>query len=229
MAAIEGGWWSRAWGAVALLAFAVHLGAAVYEAAIIAPLWSLTPPQSVVAWVAVKLRPDSSVLFQPLLAVIFVATTMSWLSGVTQRGWRRWWLTLSLVCAGALTFVVVVLLTPCERSLLHAAALGDGDPAAVVALTGDWIRAASFRLAALLVGAWSMYRAQLAGAAVFLPAGLLRGARSGSPVGPSSGRRGREFAFGDEPEAELSLGDETANPRERWMATLPRRRRTAKK
>ena len=62
MAAREGSWWSRGWGVVALVAFAVYLGAAIYEAAVVAPLWSLSPPASVSAWAALKIRPDSSAL-----------------------------------------------------------------------------------------------------------------------------------------------------------------------
>jgi len=229
MAVREGSWWSRGWGVVALVAFAVHLGAAVYEAAVIAPLWSLSPPASVSAWVALQGRPDSSTLFDPLVAVIVVATTMAWISGIAERGWRRWWLTLALLCAAALAAVVVVLVTPCERSLFGAASLGERDAAAVIALTGDWMRAAASRCAALLVGAWAAYRAQLAGMLGQAPAAALREVRSGASTLPSGGRRAREFAFGDEAEDEVALGDEPANPRDRWRASLPRRRGTGKK
>jgi len=222
MAEREGSWWSRGWGVIVLVAFAVYLGAAVYEAAVIAPMWSLTPPASVKAWAALDARPDSSALFQPLVAIIVVATSMAWISGISERGWRRWWLTLALACAGALAAIVVVMLMPCERSLFGAAALGDRDAADVVALTGEWIRAAAMRLAALLVGAWAAYRAQLAGMLGATSASALREA-------PSTGRRARDFAFGDEVDDEVTLGDDAGNPRERWMTSLPRRRRTAKK
>ncbi|MFN2426580.1 MAG: hypothetical protein ABR587_09070 [Candidatus Binatia bacterium] len=229
MAAREGSWWSRGWGTIALVAFAVHLGAAVYEAAIIAPLWSLSPPQSVSAWAALQERPDSSGLFQPLVAVIVIATLMAWIFGLAERGWRRWWLTLALGCAAALAAVVVMHVMPCERALFGAAALGDPGSAMLIALTGEWIRAAGFRLAALLVGAWAAYRAQLAGMLGQAPAAALRRAAGASADGASASRRTRDFAFGDEAEAEMSLGDETANPRQRWQDSLPSRRRTAKK
>lgn len=220
----EGSLWSRTWGALAVLAFAVHLGAAVYEAAVIAPLWSLTPPESVAAWAKLDRRPDSSQLFHALAATIAITTAMAWISGVSERGWRRWWLSLSLACAGGLVFVVVMFLTPVERSLFGTAAIGGRDAAGVVALTGDWVRAAAMRMVLLLVGAWASYRAQIAG--------VRGGARA--PVfeeddAPTGGRRAREFSFGDEPDEEMSLGDDAMNPRERWVSSLPAGRRTAKK
>jgi hypothetical protein len=229
MAQREGSWWSRGWGTVALLGFAIYLGAAVYEAAVIAPLWSAAPPASVSAWAALPIRPDSSALFQPLVAIIVVATSMAWMSGLTERGWRRWWLTVALACAAALAADVVLLLTPCERSLFGAAALADHDNAVLIALTGDWIRASAFRFAALIVGAWSTYRAQLAGMLGASTSTVLNEAASAASATPARSRRTREFAFGDELEEEVTLGEEAVNPRERWRTSLPRRHRTAKK
>lgn len=220
----EGSLWSRAWGALALLAFSVHLGACVYEAAVIAPLWSLTPPASVASWAALENRPDSSQLFQALAGIIALATAMAWLSGISDRGWRRWWLTFALACAGSLVVVVVMFVIPVERALFGAAALGARDSAGVVALTGDWVRAAALRMAALFFGAWASYRAQVAGLA-----GSSRAYKLDADEAPARGRRARDFSFGDEPDEEITLGDEAVNPRERWMSSLPARRRTAKK
>jgi hypothetical protein len=235
MASREGTWWSRAWGTIAVAAFAVHLGAAVYEAAVLAPLWSIDPPKSVAAWSAFTEHPDSSSLFHPLVAIIFLATVMSWLSGILTRGWRRWWLTLALVSACALAAVTVQLVIPVERELFGGGVAGAND-ATVVAWTGDWIRAAALRGAALLVGTWSAYRAQLAG---MLAERIVVAARAGDEFvdddAPGAGRRtrrAREFAFGDEPDTDLTIGDDAVHPfqpRQRWRQSLPDRRRTAKK
>ena len=217
----EGSVWSRAWGALAVLAFAVHLGAAVYEAAVIAPLWSLTPPESVAAWAALKIRPDSSQLFNALTAIVAISTAMALISGISERGWRRWWLTLALVCAGSLVAIAVIFVTPVERALFGSNALGGREGAGVVSLTGEWVRAAALRMAALVVGAWASHRAQLAG-------GTLRVAADARET-PSGRRRARDFSFGDEPDEEMTLGEDAVNPRDRWVSSLPRRRRTAKK
>jgi hypothetical protein len=224
MAEREGSLWSRTWGALAVLAFAVHLGACVYEAAVIAPLWSLTPPASVAAWAALKTRPDSSQLFQALAAFLAIATTMAWISGISERGWRRWWLTLALACAASLVVIVVMFVTPVERALFGVAALGDRDQAGVVALTGEWVRAAALRIAALFIGAWASYRAQVAGMV-----GASRAYANDADEVPRAGRRARDFSFGDEADEEITLGDDAVNPREQWVSSLPARRRTAKK
>jgi len=234
---VRGSWWSRACGFVAVTSFAVHLGAAVYEAAVVAPLWSLAPPDSVAAWAALRPHPDSATLFQPLVAVIAVAAAMAWLSGLTARGWRLAWLTLELISAGALAAITVLLVIPAERELFGAAALDDSNAAATVAWTGEWMRAAAFRFAALLVGSWSAYRAQLAGMIGDRRARAFANDEAdedefvigtGREAG-RGGRRAREFSFGDEPEEETSLAGEAASARKRWLSSLPGRRRTAKK
>src|SRR5258708_1888345 len=127
MAMHEGSWWSRAWGAVALTAFATHFGASVYEEAVVVPLWIVDPPKSIAAWNALMLKPDSSMLFQALVAIIVIATSISWMSGITTRGWRRWWLTLALACAGALAAVTWLFVMPAERWLFGAGALGGNE------------------------------------------------------------------------------------------------------
>jgi len=229
MATREGNWWSRAWGAVALAAFAAYFGAAIYEAAVVAPLWSLDPPKSVEAWKAVTVRPDSSSLFEPLAVVVVVATMMAWISGLATRGWRRWWLTLAMVAAAAVAAVTLVLVLPAERELFGPGA-DEGNAATVVAWTGEWIRAAAMRLAALLVGMWSLGRAQLAGGSAY--ARRAAGSEAftiGTDGPPVRVRRTREFSFGDDDRPEITLGDEAENPRERWRRSLPGNRRTAKK
>jgi hypothetical protein len=229
VASREGNWWSRSWGAVALAAFAVHLGAAVYEAVVIAPLWSVDPPKTVTAWNALALKPDSSTLFEPLVAVLVVATSMAWMSGIGTRGWRRWWLTLSLLAAGGVAATTLLFVMPAERELFGAGALA-GNAATIIAWTGDWMRAALMRMGALLVGMWSLYRAQLSGTSS--SAERVAGEESLAqtpPGGASRLRRAREFSFGDEPDSEISLGDEAENPRQRWRRSLPGHRRTAKK
>ncbi|HEY2775983.1 MAG TPA: hypothetical protein VGK20_18225 [Candidatus Binatia bacterium] len=234
MAGREGSLWSRGWGVIALAAFAVHLGASVYEAAVIAPLWSVAPPKSVTAWASLPIRPDSATFFHSLVAVIGVASLMAWISGLSARGWRRWWLTLMLACAVALAVITVVTVMPLERELFGGGALGDKDGASLVAMTGDWVRAAAFRFAALIVGAWSAWRAQVCAiasrrvehavahddAAFVIAAEPSRAVRT---------RRPREFSFGDEDDVDVTIGDEAVTPRDRWRRSLPGGRRTAKK
>ena len=230
----EGSWWSRSWGALALAAFAVHLGATVYEDAVIAPLWAGDPPASVSAWNALAPRPDSSSMFEALAAIIVVTTAMSWMSGISVRGWRRWWLTLALASAGALAAITVLLVMPAERWLFGAGAV-TGSAAAVAAWTGDWLRAAAMRLACLVVGTWCAYRAQRTVGAYtqdlsFEDDDFAADDFADVPAAPAGRpRRVRDFVFGDEPGPEITFGDEAENPRQRWRGSLQRRRGTGKK
>ena len=228
MAASEGNWWSRAWGTVAVLGFALGLGASLYEAVLVAPLWSWSPPQSVAAWVALAAKPDSAILFDPLVVLTLVAATMAWLSGIATRGWRRWWLTLTLAAAAAWAVVTFALMLPCERQLFGGAWLEDGNAAFVIAQIGEWIRIAAYRFAALLLGVWAAYRAQLSGMLGGFPA--TRGGEADEAVGPRTRRRREpEFSFGDEDPRPRGAASEGPTARAKWQSTLPKRQRTAKK
>lgn len=215
-----------------MLGFAMHLGAALYEAMVVAPMWSASPPKSITSWAMLANRPNSAALFHPLAGVIVVAMLLAWVSGVTVRGWRRWWLTLALAASAALVAVTFLMVLPCERLLFGSVALGDGDAPTLIALTGEWIRAAALRFAVLLVGAWATWRAQLAISAATANASASRGAALPEySLGRAAAktRHGREFSLGEPRERDIVLGEEAANPRDRWRGTLPRGRRTAKK
>jgi hypothetical protein len=228
-----GSWWSRTWGLVALVAFALHLGAALYEATVIAPLWTSSPPDSVTAWASSPLRVDSSGLFHPLVSLLLTATTIAWISSLTTPGRRRWWLTLAEGCALGLAWIVIVDLIPLERGLFSAAAVLEraavGADPAVVASTGDWVRAAALRLAALTLGAFAAHRAHLAG----LPAGVATAGVDDDFVFPAAraergrrsatGRPARDFSLGDDEDEEEFVVDEAAAPRSRRDKTSPPR------
>ena len=228
----EGSGWSRTWASVAMLAFALHLGAALYELVVVYPLWSHDLPKSVAAWTAMNARPDSTRVFTPLVVAILFSTGMAWISGITTRGWRRGWLTLALLAAAGSAQLTWLQVLPVERELFGPAALGAGTEAIVIGLTGDWIRWSAIRLVVLLAGAWLVWTAQLSG-------GVSDSGRGTAPLpepgpdrrgsGRGKERRRPEFSLGDLAEPEVSFGDETPNARDQWRRSLPPRRRTAKK
>lgn len=237
MADSQPGWWSRAFGALSTLAFALLLGAAAYDAVVVAPLWLASPPASVRAWAALPTRPESSSILHPLLVALVFTSTMAWISSLLQRGSRRWWLTASTASAMAAAAITMLGVAPCERDLFGAGGLGGTGDAALVALAGDWIRAAAARGAALLVGAWCALRAHASPLPVTVTYAARSGparagqrpARAGSPSASRGGSRAaRDFAFGDEDDDD-SFAQEGPAPRDRWRGSLGGRRRTAKK
>lgn len=216
---------------MATLAFALHLGAALYDVVVIHPLWSADLPKSVTAWAAMASRPDPMRVFTPLVVAILFSTGMAWISGITTRGWRRAWLTLAVVAAAATAQLTWMQVLPVERELFGPAALGAGTDAVIVGLTGEWIRWSAVRIAVLLAGTWVAAMAQLAGG-VAQHETSQAGAAEGPPRRPGArARRGaaRDFSLGDLAEPEISFGDEAPDPREQWRRSLPPRRRTAKK
>lgn len=213
---------------MATLAFALYLGAALYDLVVVWPLWGSDLPKSAAAWAATSARPQPMRLFTPLATAILFSTTMAWISGITTRGWRRAWLTLALFAAAATAQVTWMQLLPVERELFGPAALGSGTDALVMGLAGDWIRWSAIRVAVLLAGAWTAGMAQLSGGAVEASSGRPP-TREAAPPGRARKRDSPEFSLGDLAEPEVSFGDEAPNPRDQWRRSLPPRRRTAKK
>jgi len=150
--------WSRFWGAISAVTFWVGLGAAIFDAAVIAPLWTMAPPQSVRAWAELAVRPEAARFFVPLAAVVALATALAWLSDLGVRGTRRWWLTIAAVAAVATAWASIIEVRPIERVLVAAAAEED---LRLIGLAGQWLQWSLLRLVALAVGSYAAYRAHL--------------------------------------------------------------------
>jgi len=151
--------WSRLWGAVSATAFWLGLGAALFDAAVIAPLWMAAPPASVRAWADLAVRPEPERLFVPFAAVLALTTLLAWLSGLRVRGSRRWWLTLATLAAFCVVWACAVELGPIERSLASAPARDDLD---LLGLAEQWLHWSLFRLGALTAGSYAAHRGHLA-------------------------------------------------------------------
>ncbi|HYC00139.1 MAG TPA: hypothetical protein VEC57_13475 [Candidatus Limnocylindrales bacterium] len=187
--------WSRFWGAAAACAFWLSLGAALYEAAVLAPQW-VSSAADLRAWNQSGVRPEPARLMTPLAALAVGATLLAWLSSLGIRSSRRWWLTLALACASGLAWAVVMGLIPAERGL-RGASLTD---AQIAELTNEWVRWSAARLLVLLLGAYAAYRGHVArifGAAVTITEA--RDMRRGAS---------RDFVLSDEDPDAITLGDD---------------------
>lgn len=152
--------WSRFWGAIGAAAFWLALGAAALDAAVIAPLWTVSPPASVRAWADLALRPEPERFFLPLAAVLALAMLLAWLADLGVRGARRWWLTLALLAAFAAAWASALELRPIERMLVAAAA---DDDLRLVTLAHRWLQWSLLRFGAFAAGGYAAHRAHLAG------------------------------------------------------------------
>lgn len=208
----QGSLLSRIWGALALVAFALALGGAVFDACVIVPLRFASPPESVVAWAAASSRPDASTLLSALAGGGWAALTIAWLPSLTAPGSRRWWLGAAEILGAGLLALIWFRLVPLEKAL---AAATQADGAMVAALAAEWIQYALARGALLAAVSYAAYRAHLAGFGATSAAAALGGrARAGG----DRTRRGREFDWGDEE----TFGErpEEPTPRQRWQGSL---------
>jgi len=138
------------WALVVAMGF--QIGAGVYEARVLVPLWSSAPPESVIAFQKQPLRPDSGprfwIIVTPLVGLISLLNVIvAWGSTGPQR---LWWL------LGAGTSLVVVIVTFAffvpilVRDLPRA---GELPPAVVATKVRWWVRLNWVRVVVLLA-AW---------------------------------------------------------------------------
>jgi hypothetical protein len=185
--------WSRFWGGAAALGFWLYLGAALYDAAVVAPQWAGSPPQSVRTWNQSGVRPEPAPFLTPLAIGIVGATTLAWASSLTVRSRRRLWLTIAQVAALGLGWIVILELMPLERSL-RGAGFSDAE---VVSLTNEWVRWGAARLAVLAVGAYAAYRGH-----------ILRVRAAAAPAAAVRRAAPRDFVLYDEDRDRITLGDD---------------------
>lgn len=185
--------WSRLWGATAAALFWIGLGGALLDGSVLVPLWAAAPPQSLRGWAEVAMRPQPGTFFTPLAIVLAIAAATAWMSGLRGAGSRRWWLTIALAAAAAVAWASLVELHSFDKTLAAAPALSDQE---LLEVAGRWLRWSLFRLCALVVGAFSAYRAHLAGV-VPTRVAIVGGGPAAVPVGRRRRRR-EDFVWSDD-------------------------------
>ena len=134
-----------------VVALGIQSGAAIYEARVIVPLWSGAPPESVTAFFAQPLRPDSGrslwIFLTPLTSAITVINLF--FAAMTTGLNRAWWLGGSIGAVGVLipTFAYFV---PVLRSLPRISELPRDSAIRKVRV---W-RTLNYFRAAILIGSW---------------------------------------------------------------------------
>ncbi len=134
-----------------VIALGIQTGAGLFETRVLVPLWASSPPQSVLAYVAVPIRADSGrrlwIILTPLTAIISLLNLVAaWLYAGPARAW---WLFAS---ASALFVIVVTFayFVPVLLRLPDAAKMPEAQLTRMVRL---WVRLNWCRFV-ILVAAW---------------------------------------------------------------------------
>lgn len=134
-----------------VIALGLQTGAGIFETRVLVPLWSSSPPESVAAFFAQPIRPDSGrrlwIFLTPLTGIICLLNVILALLARTDN--RSWWLTASIlgiaVIVVTFAYFVPVLLTLPESS--------GQPPEEVKRRVQLWVRLNYVRAAVLIV-AW---------------------------------------------------------------------------
>jgi hypothetical protein len=110
-----------------VIALGIQTGAGLFETRVLVPLWAASPPQSVLAYLAVTIRPDSGhrlwIFLTPLTGVISLLNLVAaWLYAGPAR---TWWLIASasaliVIVATFAYFIPVLLRLPDARKMPEA-------------------------------------------------------------------------------------------------------------
>jgi hypothetical protein len=141
----------------AVLAWSLWFGGLLYEMAVITPLWSSDPPQSVIEW---NSREQFAVIPTPFYAPVAVVTILSSAAGLIlawRCGERRLWLVLSAACAIFTLAFTFVYFFPKNEVIFHNRYIGlSGEEISNIAYA--WIAANWIRVVIMAVGFFAALR-----------------------------------------------------------------------
>jgi hypothetical protein len=147
--------WILLW--LLVIAIGIEIGAGIYEARVLVPLWSSSPPESLIAYQSQSMPPDPGRKFwifaTPLVGLLSLANLFpAWRSTGARR---RWW----LLGAGLSLLVVIATFAYFVPTLikLQRAAVLPGDE--VIALITWWVRLNWLRAVVFFIGWLAVLRA----------------------------------------------------------------------
>ncbi len=134
-----------------VIALGLQTGAGIYETRVIVPLWSASPPESVIAFVSQSMRPDSGrrfwIFLTPLTGVICLLNLI--LALLTKTGHGAYWLTASALGIA----VIIVTFAYFVPVLLKLPEASKRPPDEVQSTVRLWVRLNYVR-AVVLIAAW---------------------------------------------------------------------------
>jgi hypothetical protein len=134
-----------------VVAVGIEIGAGLYEARVLVPLWSSAPPESLIHYNLQTLRPMPGQRFwivsTPLVGLLGLANlVVGWLSTAARR---RWW----LLGAGGVVVMVVITFVYFVPALMGFEAVRAGADGSLAASVNRWVILNWIR-AAIYMAAW---------------------------------------------------------------------------
>lgn len=134
-----------------VVAVGIEIGAGLYEARVLVPLWSSAPPESLIHYNLQTLRPTPGQRFwivsTPLVGLLGLANlVVGWRSTAARR---RWW----LLGAGGVVVMVVITFVYFVPALMGFEAVRAGADGSLAASVNRWVILNWIR-AAIYMAAW---------------------------------------------------------------------------
>jgi len=134
-----------------VISLGIQTGAGLFETRVLVPLWACSPPQSVLAYLAVPIRADSGrrlwIFLTPLTGIISLLNLVAALLYAGPA--RTWW----LFAAASALFVIIVTFAYFMPVLLRLPDAAKMPEAQLTRMVRLWVLLNWFRFA-ILVAAW---------------------------------------------------------------------------
>jgi hypothetical protein len=134
-----------------VISLGIQTGAGLFETRVLVPLWASSPPQSVLAYLAVTIRPDSGhrlwIFLTPLTGIISLLNLVAALLYAGPA--RTWW----LFAASSALLVIIVTFAYFIPVLLRLPDAAKMPAAQLTRMVRLWVRLNWLRFA-ILVAAW---------------------------------------------------------------------------
>jgi len=144
---------------VSVLAWSLWFGGLIYEMVVILPLWSASPPDSVLGWNA---RPQYVInptrFYLPVALTTILSSAATLLAGWSVTRSRRFWLAISAVCAVTTLAFTFIYFFP-KNEVLFRNQSGGLSREEITAIAHAWIRANWLRVCIMAAGFFSALRA----------------------------------------------------------------------
>ncbi len=144
---------------VFIICLGILIGATVFEALVITPLWAGSPPESVRGWNEnPRYAIESRIFFGLIAPALLLSTLVSLIAGWNMPWTRRKWLVAAVICSFIGFFATVLFFVPILRETTFTRGAGLSD-AEIVEKVSSWVTYNWWRMALQTFGWLAALRA----------------------------------------------------------------------